>query len=112
MQDQTGVEYSSQAGCLARLYWMFLGNALLFILLAYLIQKHPEFPSLLDVGYLLTLASLVGVRYLDIRHLNGETGDGNAPATMSDWRKYALFLVTGCAAVWLALRVLAPLFMK
>ncbi len=109
MQDEPYVEYSSEAGCLIRLYWMFLGNALLFILFACLIQKHPKFPSVWDVCYLLTLASLVAARYFDVRHLKGETSDGGSPATMSDWRRYSVFLASGGAAAWLALRLLAPL---
>ena len=112
MEDQPKTEYSSGAGCLTRLYWMFLGNALLAIVLAYLIQNHPKFPSLLDAGYLLVLASLVAVRYIDISHFKGATTDGETPATMDDWRKHSLFLVTGSVAVWLALRFLLPVLMK
>ena len=112
MQDQPIPEHSSEAGCLIRLYWMFLGNAILFILLAYLFQNRPRFPSLLDGGCLLTLASLVAARYIDIRRFNGANGENSAPATMADWRKYALSLVTGCAAAWLAIRVLVPALTK
>ena len=112
MQDQPPVEYSSEAGCLLRLYWMFLGNALLAIVLAYLIQKHPPFPSLLDAGYLFSLASVVAARYVDIRHMKGETCEGGVPATLSDWRKYAVLIVAGCVSVWLAVRLAVPLFVK
>ena len=112
MQNQPNPEHSSEAGCLIRLYWMFLGNAILFISLAYLLQNRPRFPSLLDVGCLLVLASLVAARYIDIRRFNGANGESNAPATMADWRKYTLFLVTGCVAAWLAIRVLVPALTK
>lgn len=112
MQDQPVPEHSSEAGCLIRLYWMFLGNAVLFIVFAYLLQNRPRFPSLLDAGCLLTVASLVAARYIDIRKFNGANGENSAPATMADWRKYALFLVTGCVLAWLAIRVLVPAFTK
>lgn len=79
------------------------------LLFAFLLEKHPKFPSLLDVGCLLTLASLVFVRYIDIRHLNGGTGEGT-PATMNHWRKYSMFLVIGSLSVWLIIRFLVPLF--
>ena len=108
MQDQPNAEYSSGAGCLTRLYWMFLGNALLAMLLVWLILNRPKFPCLQDAGYLLALASLIAVRYVDIRHFNGETGEGGVSATMADWRKYALLLVSAGAAAWLAVRVLIP----
>ena len=111
-QDQTKTEYTSGAGCLTRLYWMFAGNAALAISFGLLIDKHPTFPSLLDAACLLILASLVYVRYIDIRHFKGENGDNSAPATMDDWRKYSLFLVLGSVGAWLAIRLLVPLFMK
>lgn len=112
MQDHRDDDYDSGAGCLTRLYWMFLGNALWLILLGLLIRDRPRFPSFLDAGCLLTLASLVYVRYIDIRHLNGQTGDCGAPATMDDWRKYSRRVVGLGLAVWLALRILSALFSK
>ena len=112
MQNQPITEHSNEAGCLIRLYWMFLGNAILLILLAYLAQNRPRFPSLPDVAYLLVLVSLVAARYIDIRRFNGANGENSAPATMADWRRYTLFLVTGCAVVWLIIRVLVPALAK
>ncbi|HOR97188.1 MAG TPA: hypothetical protein PLZ74_02320 [Kiritimatiellia bacterium] len=82
------------------------------ILLAYLSQNRPRFPSLPDVAYLLVLVSLVAARYIDIRRFNGANGENSAPATMADWRRYTLFLVTGCAVVWLIIRVLVPALAK
>jgi len=87
---------------------MFLGNAVLAMLLVWLILNRPGFPCLQDAGYFLTLASLVAVRYVDIRYFKGETGESGTLATMADWRKYALLLVSGSAAAWLAVRVLIP----
>ena len=110
MQDRTNNEYSSGAGCLIRFYWMFIGNALLAITFAFLIQKHPKLPSILDAGFLFTVISLVLVRYIDIRYFKGGTGEGS-PATMGHWRRYSIVLVIGSLIVWLAVRVLAPLFM-
>ncbi|HRR33052.1 MAG TPA: hypothetical protein P5026_03040 [Kiritimatiellia bacterium] len=112
MQDQPVPENSSEAGCLMRLYWMFLGNAIVFISFAYLLQNRPQFPSFWDAVYLLAVMSLAVSRYIDIRRFNGTNGAGDTPATMADWRKYTLFLVTGCLAAWLAIRILVPLFMK
>ena len=111
-QDPAKTEYSSGAGCLTRLYWMFAGNAALAISFGLLIDRHPIFPSLLDAACLFVLASLVYVRYIDILHFKGENGANNAPATMDDWRKYSLLLVLGSVGVWLAIRLLVPLFVK
>ena len=111
-EDPSANEYSSGAGCLTRLYWMFAGNAFLAMLLIWLALNRPKVPALQDAGYFLTLASLVAVRYIDIRHFKGETGTGGIPSTLADWRKYSRLLVTGCIAVWLAVRLLLPLFVK
>ena len=111
-QDPAKTEYTSGAGCLTRLYWMFAGNAALAISFGMLIDRHPKFPSLFDAACLLFLASLVYVRYIDIRHFKGENGANTAPATMDDWKKYALFLTLGSVGVWLAVRLLVPLFVN
>lgn len=110
MKDQTNNEYSSGVGCLIRFYWIFIGNALLVVIFAFLIQKHPKLPSILDAASFLAVISLVLVRYIDIRHFEGGTGEGS-PATMSHWRKYSAVLVIGSLAIWLGIRVLVPLFM-
>jgi len=112
LHDPSANEYSSGAGCLTRLYWMFAGNALLAMLLFWLAFNQPKIPAFQDVVYFLTLASLVAVRYIDICHFKGETGIGGIPSTMVDWRKYSFFLVTGCTAAWLAVRLALPLFVK
>ena len=112
LEDSSSVEYSSGAGCLTRLYWMFFGNALLALLLVWLLVNHPRVPSFADVGYLLTLVSVVVARYIDIRHLKGETGAGGALATLADWRKFSVSLVSGCVVAWVAVRVFLSLFIE
>ncbi len=111
-QNPAQPEYSSGAGCLTRMYWMFVGNAFLAIAFGMLIDRRPKFPSLLDAACLFFLASLVAVRYIDVRHLKGENSDSSAPASMDDWRRYALFLVLGSVVAWLAIRFVVPVFMK
>lgn len=104
MQDQTEVPLSGK-GFLVRLYWLFLGNALLFFLLVFIFEKHPKLPSLLDAAYSVALASLILVRYVDIRFLNGQTGEGK-PATMAHWHRYALLIGSVGMGGWLLARVL------
>ena len=110
--DASNVKYSSGAGCLTRLYWMFLGNGVLAISFALLIDRHPRFPSLLDLACLVSCAALIAVRYVDVRYMEGETGDGGARATMGDWKRYALLLALGSAAFWLIVRAASSLFGK
>ena len=102
MEDQKELSFSG-TGCLARLYWMFFGNVLLFVLLTLVFQKRSTLPFLLDAAYLVAVASLIVVRYIDIRFLNGQTGEGK-PATMTHWRRYALSVAAVAGGVWLLAR--------
>jgi len=109
---QSAPEYDNEAGCLTRLYWMFIGNVLLFIAFAYLLDRHPPFPSVLDFICLLIVASLIIVRYADIRHFKGENARSTRISTMSDWNRYAALLGSGSAVTWLLIRWVIPLFWK
>jgi hypothetical protein len=105
MQDREEKEATTSGqGFFARLYWMFIGNAILFFLLVYIVEKRVLFPSLWDAACWLTLASLIVVRYADIRFLNGETNQGEA-ATMSDWWRYSKWVAVAGGGLWLIARV-------
>ena len=103
MQDQTEVPLSG-IGLLARLYWLILGNALPLFLLVFIFEKRPPLPSLIDAAYLVLVVSLIIVRYIDIRFLNGNTGEGK-PATMTNWRRYALLVGALGVGAWLLVRL-------
>ena len=108
METRSDSDYDKSAGCLARLYWMFVGNVLYCFALVHLAQKQPRFPTLMDAVCLLAVASLVYVRYLDIRHCRGMTGEGQ-PASMADWRRYSLCISVVGVAAWAAVRCLIPM---
>lgn len=87
------------AGCLLRVYWMMAGNALAAFA-AYQIAQTGGLLSFVDVFFWASVLSLIAVRYVDIRALNGRTSEGQ-PASMSDWRAYALRVAAISAAVWI-----------
>jgi hypothetical protein len=62
--------------------------------------------SLIDLGVLINLIVIVIVRYLDIRYFNGKTGEGT-PATMADFRSYALMTTGFFLFMWGMLHYLA-----
>ncbi len=107
MQEQTNVS-SNGLGVLLRLYWMFLGNVALIFLLAMIYVRRVPFASRLDAIYLLAVASLLAARYVDIRFLNGETGDGK-PATLTHWRRYALLVGSVGLGAWLLAHALVSI---
>ncbi|MDI6775146.1 MAG: hypothetical protein QME60_07110 [Verrucomicrobiota bacterium] len=103
MQEQKDAPLTG-FGVLARLYWLFFGNALLFFLLVFIFEKAASFPSLMDAALWLTAASLLLVRYVDIRYLNGQTGEGK-PATMRHWRQHALVVAPLALGGWILAHV-------
>lgn len=92
-----------------RLYWMCIGNILLFIFLCLAMRADVAFPSLADAGCLVFALLLVVARYYDVSRFNGMNGAGDAPATMDDWKKYSAIVLGGTAVCWAAIRFLLPL---
>ena len=78
----------SASGCLLRIYWMMVGNALLFAA-AYNIAHTESALTWIDLLFALFILCLLAARYIDIRHLRGRTSDGQ-PATIEDWKRYAI----------------------
>lgn len=95
---------AAKVGCLAavaRVYWMAIGNAMLFFCAMY--AARLQAPSALDALYAGLVALLLVVRWLDITRLGGQTAEGE-PATTAHWRRYALRLVPISAGVWWLIR--------
>lgn len=105
LQEQQPAEGAS--GCLFRVYWMLLGNALVFVC-AYRIVEAEGALILADAFYWLAVAGLVGARYVDVRYMEGRTAEGQ-PATMRDWRRYRLGVLGTSAVVWAAAHALGYL---
>ena len=101
--DQAGA-----AGCLVRLGWMVAGNAALY-LSAVFIAKQRGIPSFADGAFWLVVLACIGLRYLDIRFLKGQTASGE-PATLADWRRYVLLLVALAFVLWVGAHAVGFLF--
>ena len=85
-------------GCLVRVGWMLIGNALL-LLSAFSIAIGGGALSWVDGAFWAVVAAVIGIRYLDIAKMGGATAAGQ-PATMSHWRRYVLLLVVFSLAAW------------
>lgn len=103
MQEHKEVP-GSGVGCLVRFYWLFFGNALLFFILIFIVEKRARIPSFLDAAFWVAVGLLIVVRYVDIRYLNGQTGEGK-PATMDHWRRYAAIVVPAALVAWILAHV-------
>ncbi len=88
-------------GCLARLFWLGVGNFILVLSAIGIGQRQNGFSlGWLDVVLWATAFGLIAVRYADIAFFQGQTADSR-PATMSDWRRYALTVLAVSLALWL-----------
>jgi hypothetical protein len=79
------------------LFWIAIGNVLL-VLLVSRVYRAGGF-SLYDVLYWMTVASMLGARYVDIHRFQGATASGE-PATPEHFRRYAYGVTAGALAVW------------
>lgn len=104
----TRSEYESPQGCLLRLLWMGLGNVAL-VLTALWIYRSAGW-SIADILFAVIVLVLIGARYVDIVRYRGSTADGNEPATMAHWKRYALTVAAVAAALWVVARALGKAF--
>ena len=99
--DPPSPEQSTGLGCFVRLVWLLLGNALMGLCLLF-IARNKSIESLwskFDWGYWITVAACLAVRYLDITRCHGRTAM-DKPATLADWRHYALILLIAGVVLW------------
>jgi hypothetical protein len=97
--DQTTDKHHSGPGVIARLFWMFFGNAILFISIIFIFEHEDGMFHTADAVFWITVVALVFVRYLDIKFCGGLTATG-LPASMSHWIKYTILLLICSTAVW------------
>lgn len=90
-------EAPAQAGFALRLFWMLVGNAIIFGSIATIVVNEVAFPSVLDAVIGVTVVLTLAARWIDITRRQGTTAAGE-PATRADWRRHALTLVLVAAA--------------
>lgn len=86
---QLPTESESGRGCLSalvRLTWIF-GAIFLVFSAVFIAQRKGGL--LADLGLFALALLIILVRFIDIQYLKGETMD-NRPATLANWRRYAL----------------------
>jgi len=104
--NQTADGQSTLLGILVRLWWMFFGNIVLGFCILFIIENRGSFFHTSDWVFWIDAATLVLVRYVDIRFLDGCTATG-ARASITHWIRYAALLVACSAAVWTLAHVIS-----
>ena len=98
-EQASGQKPSTASGCLARLYWMVVGNIALAILAIAIAEQNWWPPTWRDAAFWVVAASLAVVRLVDIRLLGGRTSE-DAPANEADLRRYLVVLVVAASGLW------------
>lgn len=93
-------------GCLVRLAWMFLGNGILALSAGVIAGHRSSVFSVADLVFWADVGMLVGLRYLDITHLQGLTAAGT-PATRRHWRRYVMVLLIVAGVAWTLAHLIA-----
>ncbi len=106
MEIQTSETTPAPAGCLLRLVWMLVGNGVLYLSLVTVVATGAPLPSYLDVVAALAVGLMIAARRLDITRFGGRTVSGEL-ATLRDWRRHTLLLITSAAIAWLLAHYLA-----
>jgi len=97
--DQIINRQGTLLGILARLWWMVSGNMILVLSLLLIAKNQGGFFHPADWVFWIGVASLVFVRYLDIKFLGGCTATG-AYASMTHWTRYAAMLAILAMVAW------------
>ena len=110
IQNKTLPEQSEDGtGCLpalARLFWIFGGNAALIFCAIYIVLRRATFVVYLI--YIIVTFGLIAVRFIDIKYLNGEKMNGER-ASLKYWRRYALLVLISAGLLFIAARILSAL---
>jgi hypothetical protein len=92
---------------LLRPFWMFLGNFVLLISAANIFAGESKTSYVSDLIFWTGVISLVIVRFIDIKFLDGQTATGQ-PASIKHWLRYAIVLVIISAVIWAAAHLFKP----
>ena len=96
----------SSAGCLVRVYWMFVGNALIGSSAIVIAKNRDGLFSWGDIILPLAAISVIVARYYDVARFRGLTATGKQ-ATPSQWRRYAVIISAVAIVLWIAAHLLA-----
>jgi hypothetical protein len=98
-QPDSHVPQQSGLGYLARFIWMLIGPVVAILSLLLIFQNRQGSFSTADAFLWGAVVACVVLRYIDVSRLNGLKATGE-PASIADWRRYALVLVVIALVLW------------
>jgi hypothetical protein len=104
----TPSKQDTMTGCLLRLTWMAGGNLALFFVAIAIAQSDGWQPTWRDAAFVAVALALIAVRLVDIRMFEGRDTEGK-PATMANWRRYAVRLIAVAVSLLLPAHLVGAL---
>ncbi|HVP11977.1 MAG TPA: hypothetical protein VMV94_12420 [Phycisphaerae bacterium] len=98
-ESDSHVPQQGGLGYLARFMWMLIGPGVAAISLLLLFQNRQGGFSSADAVLWCAVAACIGLRYIDVSRLNGLKASGE-PASIVDWRRYAVIFVIVALVLW------------
>jgi hypothetical protein len=90
------------AGCLVRSIWLMVGNVALVFSAVLIVKQRQGLGVTWADGLFWGIAVLTAVsRYVDVRHFDGQTSEGE-PSTMQHAKKFIALLAVAAVALWIA----------
>jgi hypothetical protein len=118
MQDKTKALEPGKTGksggagaTLCRLMWMFIGPLSLGIIGYRTVAQGDGWFALRDVGCTITLALMIGARWLELRSGTAETATGE-PATIEHFKRYVVILLPVATVLWIATKVVGNYLLR
>lgn len=99
MADARHDQNTSLFGAALRLTWMILGYAAMGILAMIIAVDSQGTFTWRDIAIACVAILIIVARYVDITRYHGQTAEG-APATMDNFKRYAVKVALGTPAAW------------
>lgn len=100
----TSQQPTSFVALVSRLFWMMLGPMILIVLALNIATIGTSWFTMMDIAFLVVLAFVLAARGIEFLGASPQTATGE-PATMDDYRRYALVVLAIGLAIWVVANV-------
>lgn len=90
----------------AHLFWIFIGPAVMALLLISIVLRRTVDVSTVDIAYVLVASAVLACRWIDQRTGQATTGTGER-STWTDFRRYAIRLPPTAIGIWGGAKLMA-----
>jgi len=108
LPDQENQYNTSVLSIIVRIYWFALGYFFTLYSVKRIFSFKAQFFSTGDILYWLSIIMIIGVRFIDVKFLHGDTAEG-IPATMKDFFIYSGSLIIISLMLWFGIHFIVSI---